>query len=82
MMNETEIYTTLTRVTVMSKFVSPSGEVSEIHAKDVPAALHAVTNGRFKLAWAPHVYARAHITFEQLDDEHRFTEMRGGGSGR
>ena len=57
-------------------YVSDRGEVTKMHAKDVPAALHAATNGRFKLAWAPHVYAQAHITFEQLDEKHRFAEMR------
>ena len=59
----------LTRATESAVLVSARGEATAIPASDVPAALHVATNGQFKREWAPHMHARAHITFERLDEE-------------
>eukprot|EP00966_Prymnesium_polylepis_P162583 3757702-Prymnesium_polylepis.1 len=69
-------YIGLTRATETAVLVSARGEVTKVRVANVPAALHAATNGLFKLEWAPHVHGRAHITFERLDEERNFAEMR------
>ena len=72
----TEEYIAITRAT--DKVLLPMGMkgVTEIAAQDIPALLHALTNGAFKFYWSSHLLSRAHVAFERLDDDRKFAEMR------
>ena len=72
----TEQYVALTRATDKVLFPAGMKGVQEIGAQDIPALLNFITNGAFKFYWSSHFLSRAHITFERLDDDGKFAEMR------
>ena len=70
-----ERYICMLRAKETSVSISARG-VEEVSARDIPALLNSETNGKFKMEWAPYVFKRSHITFERLDNENRFAEMK------
>ena len=73
-------YIGLTRAKETVVVISTRGQVVdrvfEISASEVPAVLNLATNGTFKMEWAPYLHGRAHIRFEELDEQGKFAEMR------
>lgn len=72
----TDEYITLTRATDNVVFPLSMKGITNIGAQAVPALLVSVTNGAFKFYWSSFILSRDHITFERLDDDGRFAEMR------
>ena len=70
----TDEYVALTHAQEMYVHILPDGVVVTIPVEEIPAVLNVVTTFRFH--WKRYFLSRAHIQFEQLDNERKYSEMR------
>ena len=56
--------------------IASSKGAAAFRVEEFPPILNLMTHGKWRMEWAPHLHARSHITFEKLDIESNFPEMR------